>query len=125
MSQKPRGRNDPRQAWGNQSGGGGGGAGGGGNGGNGGNRRPPGQNPPNFADSNAFGPPLGGRARPNRQGGEYNKLFRLFHVHCLQKHGLLDCYDIMIIEIAWCISLSCFAPSFLCLFCCTKQSKST
>lgn len=67
MSQKPRGgRNDPRQqAWGNQSGGGG-------NGNNGGNSRraPSGQNPPNFADSNAFGPPLGGRARPNRQGGK-------------------------------------------------------
>lgn len=65
MSQKPRGRNDPRQAWGNQSAGG--------SGGNGGNARrgPPNQNTPNFADSNAFGPPLGGRARPNRQGGKY------------------------------------------------------
>lgn len=68
MSQKPRGRNDPRQAWGNQSGGGGGG-----DGNNGGNSRrgPPSQNPPNFADSNAFGPPLGGRARPNRQNSKY------------------------------------------------------
>lgn len=69
MSQKPRGRNDPRQAWGNQSGGGGGG--GGGNGGNSRRAQPHGQNPPNFADPNAFGPPLGGRARPNRQGGKY------------------------------------------------------
>lgn len=73
MSQKPRGRNDPRQAWGNQAGGGNN------NNNNGGNSRrgPPAQHapsagapPPNFADSNAFGPPLGGRARPNRQGGK-------------------------------------------------------
>lgn len=95
MSQKPRGRNDPRQAWGNQSGGGGG-SGGGGNGNNGGNsrRQQPGQNPPNFADSNAFGPPLGGRARPNRQGGGKQK-FKIFPLNlfaCI--HILYGCCDI-------------------------------
>lgn len=69
MSQKPRGR-DPKQQWG---------GGGGGNNNNSGNSRrgPSGQNAPaagaaapNFTDANAFGPPLGGRARPNRQGGK-------------------------------------------------------
>lgn len=54
MSQKPRGKSDNLR------------------------KGPPRQNAPaaaaqaapNLADPNAFGPPLGARARPNRQGGK-------------------------------------------------------
>lgn len=62
MSNKQRGKGDPRKAWGAQSQSG--------SGNEGTPRESQDQRPPNFADSNAFGPPLGQRARPNRNAGK-------------------------------------------------------
>lgn len=97
MSQKPRGRNEPRQAWGNQPGGGGN------NNGNNSRRGQQGQNAPsaagaapNFADSNAFGPPLGGRARPNRQGGKH---IDTLYIMLLAKNRQFFVIDILIYNI--------------------------
>lgn len=69
MSHKPRGKGDPPNNNRGNKGGNGNGSG----------------SAPNFSDSNAFGPPLGGRAKPNRNAGRDPTFFfkYMFEFYCI------------------------------------------